>query len=249
MATYKELVYMCLDELKLVSDDSHFQEEHVIFLLDKYRAHLLRQAYIKNADSIAQSNYQTICVDLEEIGGAGECAGGHYLKSIDTIPDTLSIGTPRITSVDFFRGNFNYVSNERFKYVGENKYLKNEIYTTISPDKYLYIKSSNPQAYYLKKIKVTGIFEDSVKAAEMSCESSDDESCDLMDKRFPIEEGLIMALIQAVVQDLANKIYNPADNENNDTDDLSRIANYIARYLKKRREGYGNSRNSNSDDD
>ena len=43
MATYKELVYMCLDELKLKSDDSFIQQEHIIFLLDKYRAFILKQ--------------------------------------------------------------------------------------------------------------------------------------------------------------------------------------------------------------
>ena len=35
MSTYRQLTYMVLDELKIVSDDSHFQEEHVLFLLDK----------------------------------------------------------------------------------------------------------------------------------------------------------------------------------------------------------------------
>ena len=45
MSTYGELVYFILDELKLTSDDSHFQREHVIFLLDKYRLFILKQRY------------------------------------------------------------------------------------------------------------------------------------------------------------------------------------------------------------
>lgn len=35
MSTYAELVYMVLDEIKGMSDDFTFNEDHVIFLLDK----------------------------------------------------------------------------------------------------------------------------------------------------------------------------------------------------------------------
>lgn len=45
MATYREIVYMVLDELKINSDDKYFEEEHVMFLMDKYRAFLLKQRY------------------------------------------------------------------------------------------------------------------------------------------------------------------------------------------------------------
>jgi hypothetical protein len=39
---WKELVYIVLDELKLVSDDSTFTEDHVMFTLNKYRAFVLK---------------------------------------------------------------------------------------------------------------------------------------------------------------------------------------------------------------
>ena len=42
MSTYRELVYLVLDELKLVSDDSTFTEDHVVFLLNRYRTFLLK---------------------------------------------------------------------------------------------------------------------------------------------------------------------------------------------------------------
>ena len=38
MRTYRQLIYLVLDELKLMSDDSSFTEDHIIFLLSKYRA-------------------------------------------------------------------------------------------------------------------------------------------------------------------------------------------------------------------
>ena len=66
--TLRELVFICLDELKLsASDDSFFNENHVRFLLNKWRARLLKQEYDNNKNKKAsESAYQTICLDLED---------------------------------------------------------------------------------------------------------------------------------------------------------------------------------------
>ena len=42
MSTFKQLTYLVLDELKISSDDSTFNENHIVFLLSKYRAFLLK---------------------------------------------------------------------------------------------------------------------------------------------------------------------------------------------------------------
>lgn len=238
MATYKEIVYLCLDELKLVSDDSHFVEEHILFLADKYRCLLIKQHYKDIKKEIPDSNYQTICVDLEQTNAINgmPCEGPDYMKSAQKIPYMMQIGTQKISSLDYFQGNFAYVNNERFKYVGSNKYLKNQIYGTIAPDSHLYLKSSNPQIYYLNKVKVTGIFEDSSKAAELQCPDADgNTTCDVMDMTFPLEEALIPPMIELIVKELSGHAYQPADNENNANDDLDRLASYIARNMKERR--------------
>ena len=238
MSTYRQLTYMVLDELKIVSDDSHFQEEHVLFLLDKYRTFLLKQRYSDIRKEIPESNYQTICVDLKQVNAIDgtPCTGADYMKSLQEIPNMMQVGKQKISSLDYFQGNFAYTNNERFKYVGNNKYLKNQIYGTIAPDNHLYLKSSNPQMYYLEKVKVTGIFEDSSKAAELQCpDASGEKPCDVMDMEFPIEEALIPPMIELIVKELSGHAYQPADNENNATDDLDRLANYIARNMKERR--------------
>ena len=43
--TYRQITYLVLDELKQLSDDSTFNEEHIIFLLGKYRGAILKQTY------------------------------------------------------------------------------------------------------------------------------------------------------------------------------------------------------------
>ena len=45
MNTLREMVYMVIDQLKNLSDDSYYTEEHIIYLLNKYRALLLKQRY------------------------------------------------------------------------------------------------------------------------------------------------------------------------------------------------------------
>ena len=237
MSTYRQLTYMVLDELKLVSDDSHFQEEHILFLLDKYRVFLLKQRYSDIRKEIPDSNYQTICIDLERTNALNglPCEGSDYLKSTAKIPHMMQVGKQRISSMDFFQGNITYVNNERFKYVGNNKYLQKQIYGTIAPDGHLYLKSANPQMYYIEKVKVTGIFEDSSKAAELQCSENENTTCDVLDATFPLEESLIPPMIELIVKELSGHAYQPADSENNANDDLDRLASYIARNMKERR--------------
>lgn len=231
--TYREITYMCLDQLKVASDDSYFTVEHVLFLVSKIRALILKQRYSDIKKEIPQSNYQTICLDLIQVPAiAGEpCEGGTYLRSEKKIPSTMSIGTNTVYPVDFYQGtHITYVSRERMRYVGENRWLKNIIYVSKGPDDYLYFKSSNPQFLYLEKVRMTGIFEDPDKAAELECDS--DKPCDVLDREFPLEEGLASTVIELVVKYLSGAVYRGRDTENNASDDLSDIASFIKRNMK-----------------
>lgn len=223
MSTYREIVYMCLDEIKMVSDDAYFTQDHIIFLADKYRAFLLKKNYTDVKKSIPESNYQTICLSLERarmIPG-DECADT-YLRSVETIPNLLPLGVPKVSPKDYFAGNITYVSRDRMKYVGRNRYLKSIIYCTIGPDNKLYLKSVNPQAYYLDSVVCSGIFENSAEASKMQCGASGNTSqCDPLDNTYPLEEALVPLAIEFIVKELTGAIYKPADKENNANDDLS----------------------------
>lgn len=221
--TYREIVYMVLDELKGMSDDFTFTEDHIAFLCGKYRSFLLKQRYytdIKKA--ISESNYQTICLDLIEVPAiSGEvCEGGSYLRSKNKIPVTLMIGNPRVYPIDYYQGEIAYVSRDRMRYVGYNKWMKNIIYCSIAPDGYLYFKSWNPQFLYLEKVKFTAIFEDANEVSNLTCDGDEGATCDLMDRIFPIEEALVPSLIELVVNELRKAEYAPSDENNNADDDL-----------------------------
>ena len=149
--TYREIVYFVIDELKLISDDSTFTPEHIIFLADKMRAKLLYERYkdAKKGDP-ARSNYQTINFKLIQVPAiAGTNCSGTYLRTNIKLPTLLHIGIPRIYSADCFKNEqFTLVPIERMPFVGNNKWLENFIYIAKGPDDYLYLKSSNPQFLY-----------------------------------------------------------------------------------------------------
>lgn len=228
--TYRELVYLVLDELKLSADDATFNEEHCIFLLGKYRGLLLKQQYKDVKKEIPESNFQTLCLDLIQVPAitGEECEGGTYLRSKEKIPFLMNISSPRVYTEDFYQGDITYVSRERMKYVGYNRWLPNIIYASIGPDNYLYFKSFNPQYLYLEKARLTGIFENPEKAAEFECDKSEG-SCDVLDMPFHLEEALIPQVVQLVVKELSRPELMKGDNINNAKDDLPEENTRIAR--------------------
>jgi hypothetical protein len=233
MSTYRELIYLVSDEIKTNSDDSIITEEHIKFLLQKYRAYLIYQKYKDIKKDIPESAYQSICLTLEVIDTLdGEpCVGEKYLRSKEKIPTLLRVGNPQIYPYDdYYQGNITYISRERMRFVGYNRFLKNIIYCSLSPNGHLYFKSSNPQFLYLEKVGFTGVFENPEDASKLTC--SEDSDCDILDKEFPIEESLIPMLIGSVVKELLGAAYRPEDSENNASDDLANLATFLRNNIK-----------------
>jgi hypothetical protein len=224
---YKDIVYMVLDEIKSTSDDAFFTEEHVLFLVNNYRNFILKQRYSDIKKPIPESNYQTICLNLIQVPAiAGvPCEGGTFLRSKEKVPFMMKIGTPKVYPINYYLGEITYVSRERMRYVGYNKYLQNIIYASLGPDNYLYLQSSNPQYLYLEKIRLTGIFENIESVLDLLCEDSGDSiNCDIMDKTFPIEDALVPPIIELVVKELLGAEYRPKDETNDAKDELSEVA-------------------------
>ena len=155
-----EIVYICLDLAKAAStDDSFLVEEHALFLLKKYRSFLIKKEQEKekmSSDIASEFEYQQICLDLEKVAAIDglPCTGGYYLRSTKPIPKVLEGTLPRVYPIDYYQGtNITFVSRDKMRYVGNNKYLRNIIYSSLGPDLHLYLNSSNPQFLYLKKLR------------------------------------------------------------------------------------------------
>lgn len=216
---------MVLDELKLSSDDSFFTEDHVVFLLNKYRAFVLKQKYADVRKQIPDSNYSTVNLEVSP-KSFDVSMGGTYLKSTITIPNILNIGTTSVYVKNYFYDYISFISKNRMRYVGCNKYLKNIIYAAIGPDNYLYLKSSNPKFTLISDVSMTGIFEDPTSLLE--------DGADIMEAPFPLEEALISPMIELVVKELSNGIMRPEDSMNNATDDTGNLMNFARNASKQK---------------
>ena len=227
----KEIVYMVLDLAKAAtSDDSYFNEDHVIFLLKKYRSFLIKKEQEKQrstTDIDSEFEYQQICLDLEKVPAIdGEpCTGGYYLRTAKKIPKILEGNQPRVYPIDFYQGiNISYVPRDKMRYVGTNKFLQNIIYVSLDPDLHLYLNSNNPQFLYLKKLRMSAVFEDFDEISSYLCDDDNSISCDVLDEVFPIREYLVPTLIELVVKELTTAKYQPVDDKNNAADDISKVS-------------------------
>lgn len=232
--TYGELVFICKDLLKIISDDATFEDEHVVWLASRMRSLLVKKYYDTPKKPTPDSLYQTICLDLVYNDHSDICGVGDYLISAQEVPYTMSIGTNRVYPVNYFMGNIELISRERFKYTGNNKYTKNIIFATLGPDSHLYLKSANSQFLALEKVKMTAVFEDINKVKDLLCTEDGCICTDIMEQDFPLEDALVPELIEMTVKELATGIYHPADSRNNAKDDLSDIMQFIRQNMKDR---------------
>ena len=227
MSTYREVVYMILDELKNNTDDGYFEEEHIIQLMGNYRAFLLKQRYSDIRKEVPLENYQNIQLSLIEVPAiAGEaCEGGTYLRSSVKIPTTMSIGVPKVYPIDFYSGELAYISRERMKYVGSFPFTRNMIYSSLGPDGYLYFKSLNPQFLQLEVVRMVAIFSDPKEAFNLQCPTPTGTIiCDIMDEQFPIEPALLPPMNELILRELGSSLYKPTDEENDGKDALSKLS-------------------------
>ena len=221
--TLREIVFICMDEIKLHSDDSFYTEDHLVFLLNKYRSFVLKKELEKENKQLSSSNGQTICLDLIEIRDENNPCGESMLRTKQKIPNLVNDCKVSLYPVNYFEGDhIIYTTMERMRYTTYNKWTKNLIYAAKGPDDYLYIKSSNPQYLYLEKLRMKAIFEDFESAAQYACDEDGEKlQCDILDMKFPIENALVPIVTELVIKELLGVKYQPRDTHNNAADDAS----------------------------
>lgn len=225
--TWRELVYMIVDITKQISDDSNFNEDHIITLCSTYRNYILNQQYLTNKKTIAETNYQIIQIPLERYS-LDICPDETILRSVKPISFPMTIGEVSIypTDILYSRSKIVFVPQSRFAYVG-NKYSRHTIYAMIGADRHLYLRSQDKNFLYLESVTIKALFED---AKEMSLLDSASCGCDIMDIKFPLEHAWINTLINLVVTDLLRGTYNLRDTDNDAFDSTDQLAQMIQRY-------------------
>ena len=140
MRTYRELVFTVLDETHTLSDDTVLENEHIISLLQKYRSLLFTQKYKGKKVEIPFAYYQRLNVYFDINYSNGSIY--QSFKQLPNILDTNNLWQYTFVHNDGMRtNNLNFINPQRFKNVGYNKWLRNQVYITIDLDNYMYAKS------------------------------------------------------------------------------------------------------------
>ena len=228
MATYGEVVYAVLDQMKEKTDDAHFTEEHAIFFASHIRNLLLERKYKNSRNQtftpMSDENLQEICLNLEPTEMLPSGCSGLWLHSVEKIPDTINVSNTTLSTVsDMIQSTVTFIPPERMPYVGFNKWLKNIIYASKSNDGHLYIIGNHPQFMYLEKVRMTAVFSDPRKAAELSCEG-DGNKCNILEMKFPLESALIPSCVEMTVQEMMGSRYAPEDKQNDAKDGLADVS-------------------------
>ena len=241
MTTYREAIYMCNDLLKGMSDDFTYTEEHIAYLLDKFRALLLKQRYGNDPKKhVPYSNYQTLEVEFNPTKPK------NMLKSDTQIPYMLQLGIPRVVldGEDYYNYRFELTSRERLPFVGNSKFTSMIGYCAISETGNLLMK--NKESYWVnstveppvisyigpKKLKLVGIFENPREVTDETSFGESSTNIHEWDRNIPIEESLITSLIELVVKEIAGSTYRPNDIQNNNVDDNADMATFIKNNMK-----------------
>lgn len=229
MATFGQIAHAIQDFSKTISDDSTITIDHIIFLMSKYRNYLLSNP----TKTLTEADYQTICVEVETGDDGNICGSVPYLVSTTEVPTVIARGGVTVVPpAGFLYGyRFQFVNYQKFQFVGFNKWLYGFIYVTVGPDGRLYVKSHNRGFLNLEKLKVTALFNDIEKAAEMECdECCNTEICDIEDREFPLDAGYVPLLMKYVTQEITAAAWQPKDDRNNANDDLSEFARALEAY-------------------
>lgn len=228
MATYREFIYMVLDMMKLAHDDAYFTEGHALFVLKKMRAMLLERKYgsgraARAAGEVPEADLQEICLDLELSEGTDGVCGtgaGRWLRSVQEVPRLMYIGAPAVYPLNPMLGErYSLVPIQRLPFVGGSRWLSRFIYAALGPDGHLYVAGGGTGWRHLKRLKLSGVFDDPEEADALSCDGA---GCGGLDREFPLEAPLQASLVELAVQELTGARLAFEDRSNDAMDALGR---------------------------
>lgn len=212
--TLNEIAYDIMGNIEgtsRISDDSELSLDQIYFKIATVRAMLIRQDQSKGR-SLSDNVLQTLpCLDISKVN-ASECCG--ITAPCELYRTNIQLPRPvelyqkdlisRVAGVDITGPSWNHVSLAQVQWAGISKWTKGTVKWFVK-DRYIYVLN-NPG---VKKIAVTGVFEDPMDLAAIpSCSSA---TCYTPDLEYPISAYMIPQLKQIVIDDLMRMRGAPED--------------------------------------
>ena len=225
MATLKEIRYSVKEALAIYNEDSNISNEYIDYKIHTTRAMLLAQRFSSRSfvipNVIRQHFYHDLSLqeDNEFVDGIGT-----------VLATTTSIQTPlepfnlknniRITSGSYSDISFSFIDNNRFPYVGRNKWLQNIVYCAIGTDWKIYFTSSNPKVKMLEQVKVSMVCANPELAYPYTI--GYDSSVEFDDTEYPLNSELIVELTDIIIKQLTINLTAKEDKVNDSQDNGDR---------------------------
>ena len=217
MATLNKIIYDIREVLSQMSDDSDISNEYLAYQVNIARALLLEQKFSNRQYAIPQKIRQTFKMDLELAEGNELVSGiSTVLRTKDPIQYPLEPynfkSNMRINSGSYDDSYFTLIDPSRFPYVGNNKWLQNQIYYTIGTDFRLYFTSSNPAFKTMEQIKLSMVCTNPEEAYPYTLYY--DSNVDFEHSEYPFEENMITLLTDMIIKKLVVNLQSPEDKSN-----------------------------------
>lgn len=221
MATLREIISDTLEVLNQYSDDTNFSQEHIAYNVNVGRAMFMQQRYSSRSNIVPEKAKQHFNHVLELVEENEFSAGlGTILRTVEPIQSPLEPfnfkSNIKISTGSYLDPYFSFVSRERFPYVGQSKWVQNQIYVTLGSDFRLYFTSGNPNVKILENVKLSYVTENPEDSYPFTI--GYDSDVDFWDVEYPFEQNLITQLTDTVVKKLAPKLQIQEDKNNNADD-------------------------------
>lgn len=208
MSTYKDIVFLLLDELKIKIDDSHFTPEHIVAIINKYRAAIIKQKYggqIKRPIPLAC--FQTLNI---EMNSDTKISTLPVPKLIDINGIELSTDIDTVNVLNTFK--ITLVHPSRFKFLGHNRFLSTILYGALWYDNYFRVQYSGsiPSPFLL-----SGLLENPLEIIEFNELEIDDP----LDLEFPLDQASIAEVMAFALKELADVRIFPFRDKNDARED------------------------------
>jgi len=217
MTSLRYIINDIREVLNSYSDDSNISDEHIAYNAHIARAMFLQQKYTTRSNVIPEKVKQHFNHTLE-LAEENEFSSG--LRTVEPIQKPLESfnfkSNIKISTGSYLDPYFSFVSRERFPFVGQSKWVQNQIYVTIGSDFRLYFTSGNPNVKILENVKLSYTTENPEEVYPHTIDYN--SNLDFWDVEYPFEQNLVNQLTDVILKKLAPKLEIPEDKNNNSDD-------------------------------
>ena len=211
--TYRDVIYIVLDELKQFTTSIPFEEEHIAYLLTLSRAVIIKQKYSNSKIEIPPEVMQKVPFKLVQRHGIITSNRSFDLINLNGSHLFYSVDIPSLPNVELTQTTIS-----RFKYLNINKWLANIAYYTINEMGKLIFKVPNSiSSLFTSSSTEVDAYYNVILEDPRKIFLYDD---DYLDRDFAINGDLLRIIIDLTLADLYKHIHLPEDTINNGKNDL-----------------------------